>query len=126
MPVFVARTIFGNLCYIGFTFVYKLLPLGIGSTLIASNPFAIAFLAYFFLGENVTFFEIAAIFVMFSGITMMAMSNPNSKQDELDVEGELQKGAHNQYITGIIIGLFTALFLALSTITSRKLKFVDT
>ena len=78
LPIFLARTVSGNICYIGFTFVYYFLPLGIGSTLIACSPFAITLLAYFFLGENVTFFEVAALVVMFSGITLMAMSNPNS------------------------------------------------
>jgi len=66
-----------------------MLPLGIGSTVLASNPFFITFLAYFFLGDRVTFCELAAIVVSFSGIAMMAMSNPTSRQDDLDVEGEL-------------------------------------
>jgi drug/metabolite transporter (DMT)-like permease len=72
-----------------------MLPLGIGSTVLASNPFFITFLAFLFLGDRVTLCELSAIVVSFSGIALMAMSNPNSKQDDLDVEGALQKGAHD-------------------------------
>lgn len=41
---FVMRTVIGNLTYLGFTAVYRLLPLGIGATIIATNPFLIAIL----------------------------------------------------------------------------------
>lgn len=45
----VIRLIVGNLCYLAVTTVYKYLPLGIGATIIATNPFAITCLAHFFL-----------------------------------------------------------------------------
>ena len=79
MPYFLARTISGNAAFVGFTFVYKLLPLGVGSTMIATNPFAIMGLAYCFLGDRVSFVEITALVVSFSGIVLMAISNPSSK-----------------------------------------------
>jgi drug/metabolite transporter (DMT)-like permease len=50
-PLFL-RTIIGNLGFFTFTLVYKLLPLGIGATLIASNPIVISILAFLFLQEQ--------------------------------------------------------------------------
>ena len=50
----------GNLGYLAFTMVYKLLPLGIGATVIATNPFAISIMAYLFLGEKTSFFEVVS------------------------------------------------------------------
>lgn len=49
---FFLRTIIGTLGFFSFTLVYKLLPLGIGATLIASNPIVITILAYLFLQEQ--------------------------------------------------------------------------
>ena len=95
--------------------------------MIATNPFAIMGLAYCFLGDRVSFVEITALVVSFSGIVLMAISNPSSKQDELDVDVlETQKGKQNEYILGIAIALLTACFLAISTVFGRALKAVDT
>ena len=71
----------GNLGYLAFTMVYKLLPLGIGATVIATNPFAISIMAYLFLGEKTSFFEVAAICVSFAGIAMMAFSQPENNDE---------------------------------------------
>ena len=66
----------GNVAFFAFTLVYKLLPLGIGATLIASNPFVITILAYLFLQEQILCFEVPAVFVSFIGIIFMAVSRP--------------------------------------------------
>ena len=75
LPFFI-RTIMGNVAFFAFTLVYKLLPLGIGATLIASNPFVITILAYLFLQEQILCFEVTAVFVSFIGIIFMAVSRP--------------------------------------------------
>ena len=117
LPALLTRLIVGNLCYLALTAVYMYLPLGIGATIIATNPFAITILAHFFLHEKAQFFEIAALIITFTGIAVMGMAHPIDAADEKQ---------HFVYTLGISLAVFVALCLAISTIVSRKLKAIDT
>lgn len=42
LPIFALRSFAGNLTYITFTWMYKLLPLGIGATIASTSPIILA------------------------------------------------------------------------------------
>ena len=74
IKIFLLRSVIGNLGYFTFTLVYKLLPLGIGSTLVSSNTLIVTLLSFVWLGDRASCVEISAIFVSFFGIVMMGLS----------------------------------------------------
>jgi drug/metabolite transporter (DMT)-like permease len=117
LPTLMLRLIIGNLTYICFTATYKLLPLGIGATIIAMNPFLIAILQAFLLADRPKLIEVAAIVISFIGIVIMSTGH---KIDPLDPE------MLSHYLFGILIAVATATGMAFSTITSRMLKGFNT
>lgn len=114
--MFIARMLLGNLTYICFTAVYRLLPLGIGATVIATNPFLIALLQAFILADRPSLVEVAGICISFGGIVLMSLSH------NIDPESD----QHAEYVLGIGMAVATSVGVALSTITSRLLKGFDT
>jgi drug/metabolite transporter (DMT)-like permease len=75
----VIRIVCGNITFFTFTYVFKLLPLGIGQVIIQSNPFVVVLLSNYFLNEPVHRFEIVCITLTFLGIFIMAVSHPDSE-----------------------------------------------
>ena len=72
MVYFAARALIGHIGNITFIWMFKLLPLGIGSTIVYSNPIMITFMSHFLLNESATRVEVAAIFASFLGIVLLS------------------------------------------------------
>lgn len=66
------RCIIGNIAYTALTYVFKILPLSIGTVIMSTSPFAVTLLSKLLLNEEATRIDIIAIFVSFFGITIMA------------------------------------------------------
>lgn len=114
LAIFFVRAFFGNAAYITMTWAYKLIPLGIGATIIAANPILITCISHFFLGERASLIETAAIVVSLIGVLLLG----TAKMGE-GVEGQA-------YIKGVLLAGFTCFGMTMVTILGRKLKSVDT
>ena len=113
---FWTRAVVGQIGFFTFTWTYKLLPLGIGATILATNPILITLLAYFLIKEPVSQIDTAAILISFSGIAIMSLAKGSS----------LHESEQSNYIMGIAVACFTSFVIALTTILGRKLKSLDT
>ena len=110
------RIIVGNICFFTWTYVYKLLPMGIGQVICASNPFLVVLLApCVFATEKAGYDDLVGIIFSFVGILIMAESKPG-KDADIQVESEAQ------YLTGFIFAFITMFFLAVLILTGRYLK----
>jgi drug/metabolite transporter (DMT)-like permease len=70
------RCIFGNIAFMSLTYVFKILPLAIGTVIISTAPFAVAVLSRLILAENIASVDIIAIIVSFTGIAIMTFGAP--------------------------------------------------
>jgi drug/metabolite transporter (DMT)-like permease len=77
-------------------------------------PFLTALIAWIWLNESITQFEIFAIFGSYLGIAMIGISQPPSEDGVAD--------SGSQYTLGIVLSLFTAIGMALIATSTRKLK----
>jgi drug/metabolite transporter (DMT)-like permease len=114
--VFFARAIIGVFGIFSMTWMYSLLPMGIGATITATNPIILSFLAHHFLNEPSSGREITVIVVTFLGICLLSLAQ----------EYSLAVKNTTYYRLGIALGLVTAVCLATNNILTRKLKAVDT
>jgi drug/metabolite transporter (DMT)-like permease len=80
-------------------------------------PFLTALIAWMWLSESISKFELFAIFGSYLGIAMIGISKPSSQ------DGVAESGS--QYLLGIILSLFTALGMALISTSTRKLKQIN-
>lgn len=115
-PLIVIRGVCGILGTITFTSCFKILPQGIGTTVIATNPIIITVIAHFSFGEPVKRFEIAAIALTFVGITLLSLSKNTTEIEQKT----------STYRLGVVYGLLTSFAMASITCMSRTLKSVDT
>jgi drug/metabolite transporter (DMT)-like permease len=112
----VIRIIVGNTCFFTWTYVYKLLPMGIGQVICASNPFLVVLFApCMFATEKAGLNDLVGIIFSFLGILIMALSKPGSDAD-------IKINAEAYYLSGIIFALITMIFLAVLILTGRYLK----
>jgi drug/metabolite transporter (DMT)-like permease len=70
------RCIFGNIAFMSLTYVFKILPLAIGTVIISTAPFAVAVLSRLILAENIASVDKIAIIVSFTGIAIMTFGAP--------------------------------------------------
>lgn len=78
MNIFWIRAFFGNIAYITMTWAYKLIPLGIGATIIAANPIIISFISHFFLKETSSKFENIGILLSLLGVILLGSAKMGS------------------------------------------------
>lgn len=114
VPALLIRCGVGTLNFILVMYVVKLLPLTIFFMISQMAPFLTALIAWIWLNESITQFEIFAIFGSYLGIAMIGISQPPSE------DGITESGS--QYTLGIILSLFTAIGMALIATSTRKLK----
>jgi len=113
VPKLIARTAIGN-TYVVYTWAFKLLPLGIATTLISTSPLALACFSRL-NNERALIYELASMLLSFSGIVAMSMSHPTLETKE-----------NTSYLLGVGIALFVAFAEAITTVLSRLLNSVDT
>jgi drug/metabolite transporter (DMT)-like permease len=112
LPWFWARAAIGHIGNITFIWMFKLLPLGIGSTIVYSNPILISLMSHYLLNEPATRDEVIGIFVSFIGIVLMSMGKEASALEQERAD----------YKLGIALALFTCFTVSGLTILTRKLK----
>ena len=78
------------------------------------NLFMVAILAWFWLGEKLTCFEVVAIFVAFGGVSLTSR-----RKDETLHEGEV---SDNNYPLGISLTIASCMLVAVTVVSARKLK----
>ena len=71
------RCILGNVAFMCLTYVFKILPLSIGTVIISTAPFAVAVLSRIILAEKITRVDIIAVIVSFTGIAIMTFGAPS-------------------------------------------------
>lgn len=71
------RCVFGNIAFMSLTYVFKILPLSIGTVIISTAPFAVAVLSQLILAENIARVDIIAVIVSFTGIAIMTFGAPD-------------------------------------------------
>jgi drug/metabolite transporter (DMT)-like permease len=113
VPKLVLRTAIGN-TYVVYTWTFKLLPLGIATTLISTSPLALVCFARL-NNERALISEQASLLVSFAGITAMSLSGPTSEAH-----------SDHSYLLGVGLALFVAFAEAITTVLSRVLSSVDT
>ena len=77
-------------------------------------PFLIAVIAWLWLRETITHFELFAMFGSYIGIAMIGLSDPASKDGEVSEE--------STYTLGVILSLVAAVGMAIIAVSTRKLK----
>jgi drug/metabolite transporter (DMT)-like permease len=73
------RCVLGNAGFLMLTYSFKILPLSIGTLIIATSPFAVSIMSHIFLNEGISRIDINAIFVSFVGITILAFGGQNKE-----------------------------------------------
>ena len=117
IPALLIRCGVGTLNFILVMYCVKLLPLTIFFMISQMAPFLTALIAWMWLSESISKFELFAIFGSYLGIAMIGISKPSSQ------DGVAESGS--QYLLGIILSLFTALGMALISTSTRKLKQIN-
>lgn len=62
----------GNIGFILITYSFKVLPLSIGTVIIACSPFAVAVMSSVVLNESISNIDVIAIIVSFAGIVILS------------------------------------------------------
>lgn len=111
----IVRIVAGNITFFTFTYVFKMLPLGIGQVIIQSNPFVVVLLSSYYLQEPICRVELACIGATFFGIVIMACSKPSSGN-------VLAEQTFGQYLFGLTMAVITMVFMAVLVVAGRALK----
>lgn len=80
-----------------------------------TSPFLTAFIAWLWLREVITQYELFAMFGSYLGIAMIGLSQPPTDKD-----GEI--AATNTYKIGILLSLVAAVGMSIIATSTRKLK----
>jgi drug/metabolite transporter (DMT)-like permease len=76
--------------------MYMLLPMGIGATILATNPLILTLLAHYFLNEPASHLDLSVILITFLGIAVLSFGSSTKGMD-----------SHN-YKLGCFVGLLTS------------------
>ena len=79
--VLIWRCVFGTICFLFFTIAIEYLPLSIFFIIFNLVPFVSAVIAYFWLREKLSRFEIAVMILALVGVIMCALSKHDTEQD---------------------------------------------
>lgn len=99
------------------TYTFKILPLSIGTLIIATSPFAVSIMSHIFLNEGISRIDINAIFVSFVGITILAFGGQN-KDNHNNV-------SNTEYMLGLLTSVGAMFAIATVAITARYMKSID-
>ena len=116
LPLFL-RCFFGNVGFLMLTYSFKILPLSIGTVIIATSPFAVAIMSHIFLNEAISRIDINAIFVSFVGIIILAFGGQN-KDNHINV-------STTEYMLALLTSLGAMMAVATVAITARYMKSID-
>ena len=107
----------GNVGFLMLTYSFKILPLSIGTVIIATSPFAVAIMSHIFLNEAISRIDINAIFVSFVGIIILAFGGQN-KDNHINV-------STTEYMLALLSSLGAMIAIATVAITARYMKSID-
>ena len=113
-PILTVRCLAGTLNFIIYNAALIYIPIGIFKIIMNMNLFMVAILAWFWLGERLTCFEVIAIFVAFGGVALTSRTEKESLK-----EGEVPT---NNYPLGVSLAIVASIFAAVTAVSSRKLK----
>jgi drug/metabolite transporter (DMT)-like permease len=116
LPLFL-RCFLGNVGFLMLTYSFKILPLSIGTVIIATSPFAVAIMSHIFLNEAISRIDINAIFVSFVGIIILAFGGQN-KENNNNV-------STTEYMLALLTSLGAMMAVATVAITARYMKSID-
>ena len=116
LPLFL-RCFLGNVGFLMITYSFKILPLSIGTVIIATSPFAVAIMSHIFLNEAISRIDINAIFVSFVGIIILAFGGQN-KENHNNV-------STTEYMLALLTSLGAMMAVATVAITARYMKSID-
>jgi drug/metabolite transporter (DMT)-like permease len=116
LPLFL-RCFLGNVGFLMLTYSFKILPLSIGTVIIATSPFAVAIMSHIFLNEAISRIDINAIFVSFVGIIILAFGGQN-KDNHNNVSAA-------EYMLALLTSLGAMMAVATVAITARYMKSID-
>ena len=110
------RCLVGTVGFAAFAIAMQYVPLSVFFVIFNSNPFTTALLSYFWLKEQLTFFEIGLMLCAFSGILMMSLSQPSKVPEEQALDS-----TPAQYQLGIAISLVACVGQSFICVASRRL-----
>ena len=114
MPALYLRCGVGTICFILVMYILKILPLTIFFMIFQTAPFLTAIIAWVWLGESISSFEIFAMIGSYIGIALIGLSKPASQDGQIEVK--------SNYTLGIVLSLIAAVGMAIIATSTRKLK----
>ena len=100
----------------------KLMPISLSSSIISTNPIWLAVIAHFYLGEEITKFDILAIFTSFSGVLIINNSSfQNDETQDVKYPDEIQYSP-NEILKGTIFSVIGAFGFAAAGICKRIMR----
>lgn len=72
------RCVLGNIGFLLITYSFKVLPLSIGTVIIACSPFAVAVMSRLFLSDAISNIDIIAIIISFFGIIILSQGGEHT------------------------------------------------
>ncbi len=103
------RGVYGFLANICAANAFQYISLAKTTILIYMNPIFIGLMTNAFLGERISNYDVAGIFVTFTGVVVFISNSLTVDNDSLEKE-----------ILGSILGIFSAFFIAASMLSIRK------
>ena len=113
-PTLVVRCLAGTLGFLVYNASTVYIPIGIFKIIMNMNIYMVAILAWLWLGEKLTCFEVVAILVAFGGVALTGKHEDPSPDDT--------QAQDNNYFLGMSLAVLASIMGAVTSVASRRLK----
>lgn len=113
------RSVIGTLGFLTYTTAPMYIPIGVFQIIVNLALFAVAFIAWAWLGEQLTLIEVGAMFVAFYGIYLIQQT-PKDESSELAGNPDA-----SSFGLGIALAIFTFIAMAWLSVCNRRMKGVN-
>mmetsp|Transcript_1274 Transcript_1274/g.1523 ORF Transcript_1274/g.1523 Transcript_1274/m.1523 type:complete len:165 (-) Transcript_1274:455-949(-) len=116
------RCVFGAIAYVGMAFSLRRLPLSFTSILVNTTPFWATIVAYFVIGDRITFADLVCMTGALFGISILAFDKETNDGSSAHAGKSISSMDGSQILIGLCWGLICATTFAFVVVFTRKIK----